>query len=277
MDIILTGIPRSGTTLTCNLLNKLPDVVALNEPMNMGALVKAGEQGQVLEEVERFFASQRASLQCNGIAVTRLVAGKITLNMFNNSTDETTNLRKSNKATVGEMCIKKPLSSNFLLALKHPNAFSSLLPLLVQRWTCYAIVRNPLAILLSWNSIPANVRKGHAPMAEAFDPELKAKLSSEPDEVLRQLLLIEWFFAQYYFHLPKNHILRYEDIIDSKGQYLKLITEEAAVLDEPLQSKNCNPLYSEKIKETIGPLLLKRDSCIWDYYDKSEIELSMSQ
>lgn len=32
-DIILTGVPRSGTTLACLLLSKLPDVVALNEPM----------------------------------------------------------------------------------------------------------------------------------------------------------------------------------------------------------------------------------------------------
>jgi len=39
VDIILTGIARSGTTLTCALLNKLPQTVALHEPMNPAELV----------------------------------------------------------------------------------------------------------------------------------------------------------------------------------------------------------------------------------------------
>ena len=39
MDIILTGIARSGTTLSCSLLNKLPQCVALHEPMNPAELV----------------------------------------------------------------------------------------------------------------------------------------------------------------------------------------------------------------------------------------------
>ena len=28
-NVLITGIPRSGTTLVCSLLNKVPDVVAL--------------------------------------------------------------------------------------------------------------------------------------------------------------------------------------------------------------------------------------------------------
>src|SRR5689334_16285425 len=33
-DVLVTGLPRSGTTLTCHLLQKLPDTVALHEPMD---------------------------------------------------------------------------------------------------------------------------------------------------------------------------------------------------------------------------------------------------
>jgi len=32
-NIILKEIPRSGTTLVCHLINKLPNFVALHEPM----------------------------------------------------------------------------------------------------------------------------------------------------------------------------------------------------------------------------------------------------
>jgi hypothetical protein len=33
-NVVLTGLPRSGTTLVCRLLNKLPDTVALHEPLS---------------------------------------------------------------------------------------------------------------------------------------------------------------------------------------------------------------------------------------------------
>ena len=32
-DVVLTGPPRSGTTLACHMLNKLPGTVALHEPI----------------------------------------------------------------------------------------------------------------------------------------------------------------------------------------------------------------------------------------------------
>lgn len=32
-DIILTGLPRGSTTLTCHLLNQVTDVVALHQPL----------------------------------------------------------------------------------------------------------------------------------------------------------------------------------------------------------------------------------------------------
>ena len=32
-NILLTGVPRSGTTLTSRLLSEAPDTVALNEPL----------------------------------------------------------------------------------------------------------------------------------------------------------------------------------------------------------------------------------------------------
>ena len=31
-DVLLTGLPRVGTTLACHLLNTLPDAVGLDEP-----------------------------------------------------------------------------------------------------------------------------------------------------------------------------------------------------------------------------------------------------
>ena len=38
-NIVLTGLPRSGTTLACRLLNLLPDTVALHEGPPLGSEV----------------------------------------------------------------------------------------------------------------------------------------------------------------------------------------------------------------------------------------------
>ncbi len=54
-NIILTGIPRSGTTLICYLLNKIPNTVALHEPM--GPLLNACENSQLARlQINKFFA-----------------------------------------------------------------------------------------------------------------------------------------------------------------------------------------------------------------------------
>ena len=56
------------------------------------------------------------------------------------------------RAKRGWVQVRKPLSPDFNLAMKHPAAFTALLPELATRISCYAIVRNPLAALASWNS-----------------------------------------------------------------------------------------------------------------------------
>jgi len=57
-DILITGLPRSGTTLTCHLLNKLPNSVALHEPLSPDTLKGLDEAGLV-ETIQQFFSAQR--------------------------------------------------------------------------------------------------------------------------------------------------------------------------------------------------------------------------
>ncbi|MCH8850526.1 MAG: hypothetical protein IIC89_06850, partial [Chloroflexi bacterium] len=81
-DVILTGIPRSGTTLACTLLNKLPDTVALNEPMDPARFLTATGGGGHLDRIARFFARTRASLAAHGTATSKHAAGAVADNHF---------------------------------------------------------------------------------------------------------------------------------------------------------------------------------------------------
>jgi hypothetical protein len=75
-NVVLTGLPRGGTTLTCRLLNQLPDTVALHEPIAPGRFVGAEDDQAVLEGVERFFRRTRRMIRREKVAVSKHVGGK---------------------------------------------------------------------------------------------------------------------------------------------------------------------------------------------------------
>src|SRR5437016_7618375 len=133
-DVLITGTPRSGTTLVCSLLNKLPDVVALHEPMNVWDFAECRDGGEVAIMIKDFCAKTRKSLREHGYATSKHVGGKIPDNVATDKINRAgTRLRKREH---GRVTIDKPLSHNFTLAIKHPGAFSALLKTLVNYFEC---------------------------------------------------------------------------------------------------------------------------------------------
>jgi hypothetical protein len=268
-DVILTGIPRSGTTLTCHLLNQVPDTVALHEPMNPQVLVGRDDRVK-MERIAAFFSAQRASLLASGTARGKSVRGRSTHNSFDRER-VAEGLRQSNIDTF-IVRIDKPLGADFMLAMKHPNAFTALLELLVQRFRCFAVIRNPLGVLGSWNSVAVPVRDGRAPFAEAFDARLARALEAEPDRHARQLILLSWYYEQYRRHLRDAHILRYENIVVSRGRELARITAGAAQLDQELENQNRSELYDSDLVRGLAGRLLDTDGAWWQFYTRSDVE-----
>ncbi len=267
-DIILAGVPRSGTTLTCHLLNKLPNVVALHEPITPAEYFGL-ETKEVIGRLRGFFLEQRESLLRDGVAASKSAGGIVPDNSIK-GIDKKTGQRKSilnSKILV----VDKPLTVDFDLAVKQPNFFTAKLQDLVHHFQCYAIIRNPLSALLSWNSVEMRVSRGYAPGAEAFDKDLSIRLSSEKDLLSRQLILIAWYFEKYARILPAERIVRYEDLIASGGRELAKISVSAKQLDERLVSKNNSRHYDQTKKNTIAEKLLNSDGRYFEFYDKQEI------
>src|SRR4051794_14754457 len=76
-NVLITGTPRSGTTLLCSLLNKLPDTVALHEPMNVWDFPNCRDAGAVADVIAKFCAESRMSLREHGFAMSKHVKGQI--------------------------------------------------------------------------------------------------------------------------------------------------------------------------------------------------------
>ena len=270
-NVLITGTPRSGTTLLCSLLNKLPDTVALHEPMNVWQFPNYPDAAGIAGAVEAFCAATRKSLHENRYAMSKHVAGKITDNVAADQVNRSgTRLRHTEH---GPVFIDKPLSNNFVLALKHPVAFSALLQTLTQRFECFAIIRNPLATLASWNSLAwLNVRNGHAPIGEKLDSELHAALAAEPDAIERQLHILEWFYMRFSNVLPDQAIIKYEDLVASQGRELAKFFPAADNFEENLTSKNVNKFYDRALMIDLGERLLRREGVIWHFYGKRDVE-----
>src|SRR5438270_7346974 len=238
-NVLITGMPRSGTTLVCSLLNKLPDVVALHEPMNVFEFV--GQSGdEVAAVIEKFCAESRKSLQEEGFAISKHVGGKVR----DNSAAADRAGKRTRQTEHGRIEIDKPLSRDFTLAIKHPVAFAALLESLSKRFECFAIIRNPLATLASWNSLDwFPLKDGHSPIGEKLDVDLVRDLAAKSDPTERQIHILEWFYDRFGRFLPEHALIKYEALIASRGRELAKCFPAAAELDENLTSKNVNQVY----------------------------------
>ncbi|MGY9049921.1 hypothetical protein P775_01415 [Puniceibacterium antarcticum] len=272
-DILITGLPRSGTTLTCHLLNKVPNSVALHEPMSPNQL-EGLETTELLGTIAQFFAAQRDQILTKGTATSKAWNGAVPPNPRG---DADAQGRRTTILNGTEIAVSNVSSSTFHLYIKHPAFFTAALPVLIGRFSCFAIVRNPLAVLLSWRTAGMAVSDGRMPAAEQFDPRLVTLLNAEPDVLNRQLILLDYCFSQYRRFLP-SRIIWYEDIIRSGGKALSLINPAANQLDEPLRSRNMLGIQTDPAAKEIGMRLLESESSCWSFYEKVNVEaLLLSQ
>lgn len=268
-NVILTGIARSGTTLACTLLNRLPGVIALHEPMSPAPLMRLATRRSVVERIDAFFREQRDSLLARGEAASRSREGLIPDNPYADAPGP--DGRRRSVVREGVVRFEKPLRPDFRLVIKHPSCFTALLDVLVGRFRCLAIVRNPLAVLLSWHTTEARWNEGRQPAAEAFDESLRRRLDEEPDPIGRQLRMLEWSFLQYARHLPPTSVLRYEDIVASRGAALAAIDPAAAQLAAPLEDRNANPIYRTAEVSRLAHRLLEADGPWWRLYAREDV------
>jgi hypothetical protein len=238
--------------------------------MNPSSLVGVPFPDGYLERISAFYTAQRHSLLGCGRAISKARGGSIPDNPFE-SNIVSDRLRPSTVQNQ-EVVFGKNLKEGFRLVVKHPNFFTATLSVLKDVYPCYAIIRNPLAVLLSWHTIQAPVNQGRLPYGEAFDAGLKAALSSESDRLERQIIILKWYFSQYATHLLPEHVIKYEEIVASGGRVLSIIDPDAALLARQLKSRNASALYDAGLVDQLANRLLQDDSICGDFYDLSEVE-----
>jgi hypothetical protein len=134
-----------------------------------------------------------------------------------------------------------------------------------------------LAVLASWNSVTFPVSQGRAINAERYCPQLATQLDAAKDTIAKQLLLLDWFFGQFHDNLPAHAIVRYEELVASRGQVLRVISSRASELSAPLASRNGSPLYERLDVTGLADRLQRSDGRYWRYYSQNDVEALAQQ
>jgi hypothetical protein len=278
-NVVLTGTGRSGTTLVCYLLNKLPNTVALSEPIAPGKFENyMPDQEAVCDQIGLYYRRMRRRARKEGVVISKHVGGVVPDN-----TKGTVDGVRRRIAEKGEIILDKELSAGFTLAIKQPGLFTALLPILAKRFPCYAVVRNPLAVMASVKSIQGRREKVRGRAAvRRYDPNFlghrgKREANTPHDRLTTQFMRFDAYFDRYQKVLSRDQILRYEDIVNSGGRALKVIHPAALELDEPLESKNLNPLYDRKEMLRLGERLLQSEGAYWNFYSRESVKELLAQ
>lgn len=273
-NIVLTGLPRSGTSLTCSLLDKAPNTVALNAPITPGRFAELlPDLDAVADGIEQYFRRARRRIRKEGVAISKHAGGQIADNAYGRPDAEG---RRKSVLEKGKISVHKELDDRFFLVIKQPGLFTAMLPQLAARLPCYALVRNPLAVLASRFSLGRSVdasKQEPTSAALRYDEALRRRMAEvERGSVEWKLRMMSWACERFASELPEQNVIRYEDIVDSGGRALAVISPAAEQLDEPLSSRNLSELYDRDTMLRLGERLLRTEGAYWRFYTRESVE-----
>ncbi len=239
---LLTGIPRSGTTLCCHLLNQQENTIALHEPLNPASL---SNSESVVDTTLQVIQQMRVDiLQAKPIEHGDK-RGLIVSNPVGENVDPDTGKRAVTSSR-GQVLVEGYANKQFELYIKQNAFFTAHIDALKVFFQMYCIVRNPVDVLLSWWTVDLPVSRGRLPAGENNSPTLKARLA-KLDEFERQIAIYEWFFSQFVMaNLP---IISYESIIESRGNRLfdTLGIKDSVPLDLSMKNRGFDAKTIEKL------------------------------
>ena len=214
---IITGIPRSGTSYLCTLLNKLDNCVAINEPKEtMGPLLT--------QIVPHGVAMQYRVLRrkiLDGVPIENKLTGGI-------PTEDTV----ANDKT--ETYLPTVSSDDFLLFTKNTMAYMARLDqlrLALPNAHVIACVRNPYDTIASWktsfphllNADINNSRFGNLndPFMRGIDRYFLSQITNSHDVTIRRALLWRYLADTVLEHKDQLTILRYEDLVTDPAKKME--------------------------------------------------------
>lgn len=210
-DLIITGIPRAGTSLAAAIIDTAEDTLCLSEPDQARLEQAASDADAFVRGVAEMFRGLRQDI-LGGVPVMdrREPSGAALTNYF-------AGVGEGSRARVGEVrgLVRPGLTPNFLLGVKHNLPYIAALPALVRsgRFRLLAVVRDPVAVVMSWRSLDLPVSHGRFPALARFWPEMARLTTADVDLAEKQIRMHDLMCRRFAECSQRIAIVRYETII----------------------------------------------------------------
>ncbi len=224
-NIIITGIPRSGTSYLCKLLNSVENSVVINEPEEVMDLERTS-----LWRLRAYYKKIRFEISKGKKIWNKIQNGKI--------------IEDTAKVDDRKLCKHDVLNKKFLLSVKNPLVFLSLLPYfnkIMPKSRIVVCIRNPIDTIASWKkSFPhlSDVIFEQFPKiffnkAIITKQQRKAlsKISATEDFEIKRALLWNYLVKIIEENMESVSIIRYEDFIIDPNVELKKVLKDYSELN----------------------------------------------
>lgn len=237
-DFVVTGLPRSGTSLLCSLLNQQASVAVVNEPQEIFRIFLKGK-GSLFprrpDVIKKRFAKYYKQLRAN------LQEGKPVLNKAVKDT------RVSDRRELW-WAESSVLSPGFRLGTKNTLVYSCNLPILLDMgYRVFVSVRHPFDTIASWRrssenhlrhlqsaSIPAFKRIEKSILGEDKEREYLRLDSMRKGSLERHCALWNFLASLYIDAGQQISIVRYEQLVARPAETMAglLQLDNSAIVDE---------------------------------------------
>lgn len=251
-NLLITGVPRSGTSLLTKLLSNQEDVLCFSEPRWLRDI---RNPDQSAEE----FATSLLN-QINTIRENIKKGNPVTITVKKGSQDLPDNyFKKTNNGYINlkeDKEIFVEYSANLTIVTKSNTLFTSCLNELIKltNFDIYAMTRDPLYTLLSWRSLDIPISRGELKIGEIYSEKVRS-IVKEPNILKRQVLILNWFLNQ--FEENKIKTFKYEDLIHDSSTILSTILKSSSNNKIKFCSKNSLTNYNTSDLNEISKYLSK--------------------
>lgn len=231
--LLLTGIPRSGTTLIASLVDGLEDTLCLNEPSRYyNWAVHCRDRREFVARCTADLRNIRAALVNGGTVLDgRQSDGAIPCNYF----DETGRRLRLDPVAVG-----RPASGDrLLLAVKHNEPLTAVLPELceLEDIQVVCIVRHPVPTILSWRSRHLPLASGNLSVGYRLWPEATHIRDAGGCICQMQAKIFELYCTRYWENRHRIEVIKYEDVVENP-KLLERLTGRKLLGDYQLSTHN---------------------------------------
>jgi len=217
-DLIITGIPRSGTSYLCSILNKVKNTVVINEPDEVLQLMHQSSN----TPLSQFYDAVRHRIINNLPITNKIVDGKF--------------IEDTNVVDACSSYIPDVDTENFILGTKNTLIYLNSLDRLKKQFqniTIIACVRHPVDTIASW----ANVSFPHIRNAEPrFLLEYADEIGKKAINRVLNKKKLSQRYAMWWDYLAKTLVkkssqlilIRYEDMVVNPQETINKIYDAAS-------------------------------------------------